>query len=148
MTRGPNRVLALLVGAVLLLAVVAGIVVANRSAPALDPETPEGTLQAFLQALVDEDYGAAADFLSASSACDAADIVYYPDSSRIVLDRVTVDGDTAVVTVRVTESGGDPFGGSGWSHTERVTLEREDGDWKVTGSPWLLYCEEPLKVRP
>ncbi len=148
MTSGPNRVLAVLVGAVLLLAVVAGVVVANRSVPVLDPDSPEGAAQAFLQAVVDEDYAAAANLLSTSSACDAADIAYYSESSRIVLDRVTVDGDTAVVTVRVTESGGDLFGGSGWSHTERLTLEREDGAWKVTGSPWLMYCEEPLRVGP
>lgn len=142
MTNRPNRVLAALVGAVVLLAVAAGVVVANRGVEPLDPDTPEGTVQRFLQAVVDEDYSTASDLLATSSACGAADIVYYPNSARIVLDRVTVDGDTAVVTLDVTEGAQDPFGGSGWSHTERITVEREDGVWKVAGSPWLLYCEE------
>jgi len=43
------------------------------------------------------------------------------------------------VTVDVTEdSGNDPFGSSGFSHKERITVQREGGAWKITGSPWLL----------
>jgi len=139
---GPNRVLAALVGAVLLLAVVAGVVVANRATPALDPDTPQGVVQEYLQAVLDGDYPAAADLLSSSSGCDVSDVgaAYTPGSARIVLERTTVDGDHAVVTVAVTEgSGDDLFGASGYSHSERITVERDGGVWKITGSPWLLY---------
>lgn len=146
MRNGPNRVLALLVSAVLALAVIAGVVVSNRSAPALDPETPEGTVQRFLQLVVDGDQAAASELLASSSDCDAAEFVDYPNSTRIVLDHVTVTGDTAVVRVDVTEGAGDPFGGSGWTHTERLTLVREDGAWKVSGSPWLLFCVDGPEV--
>ena len=38
-----NRVLSVFVGAVVLLAVVTGVVVARRATPALDPHTPEGS---------------------------------------------------------------------------------------------------------
>ena len=89
-----NRVLALLVGAVVLLAILAGVVVGRRTTPDLDPHTP---------------------------------------------DHTAVNGDHAVVTVDVTEgSGDDPFGSSGYSHSERITVQRDGGVWKITGSPWLL----------
>ena len=135
-----NRVLAVFVGAVVLLAVLAGVVVANRDTPDLNPGTPEGVVQEYLQAVFDGDYPAGAGLLSPSSGCDVADLAagYVPESARIVLDHSAVTGDHAVVTVKVTEgTGGGPFD-SGYSHTERITVQRESGVWKITGSPWLL----------
>jgi hypothetical protein len=136
-----NRVLAVFVGAVVVLAVVAGLVVANRTTPALDPHTPEGVVQEYLKAMIAGDYPAAAELLSPSSDCQVSDLAaaYAPGSARVVLDHTAVDGDHAVVTVDVTEDSGDgPFGPSGYSHTERITVQREGGEWKITGSPWLL----------
>jgi hypothetical protein len=142
MATRPDRVLALLVGAIVFLAVVAGVVVANRSAPDVDPGTPEGVVQQYLQAVVDGDYPAAADLLAPSSGCDLSDVsaAYAPGSAQVVLKDTAVDGDRAVVTVDVTEGAGDDlFGSSGYSHTERVTVVRDDGAWKIAGSTWLLY---------
>lgn len=136
-----NRALVIFVGAVVALAVAAGLVVANRHTPVLDPDTPEGIVQEYLQAVIAGDYPAAAELLSPSSGCDVSDLAaaYAPGSARIVLDRVAVDGDHAVVTVDVTEDSGDgPFGSSGYSHSERITVQREGGTWKIAGSPWLL----------
>ena len=136
-----NRVLAIFVGAVVVLAVVAGVVVAHRTAPVLDQHTPEGVVQAYLKAVIAGDYRDAAGLLSPSSGCGVSDLAAAnaPGSARVVLDHTAVDGDHAVVTVDVTEgSGDDPFGSSGASHTERITLQREGGAWKITGSPWLL----------
>ncbi|RYV50907.1 hypothetical protein [Pengzhenrongella frigida] len=148
MTSGPNRVLAILVGLVVVLAAVAGVVVANRTAPSLDADTPAGVVQEYLQAVLAGDYPAAADLISPSSPCDAADVAqaYLPETARVVLDRTTVDGDRAVVTLDVTENAGDgPFGDSGYSHTERINVAREGGAWKITGSPWLLYSCDSTK---
>lgn len=136
-----NRVLTIFVGAVVFLAVVAGLVVANRHVPALDPHTPEGVVQQYLQAVIAGDYPVAAELLSPSSGCDVSDLAeaYTPGSARVVLDHTAVEGDHAVVTVDVTEDSGDgPFVSSGFSHTERITVQREGGAWKITGSPWLL----------
>ena len=135
-----NRVLAIFVGAVVLLAILAGVVVANRATPDLNPGTPEGVVQEYLKAVFAGDYPAAAGLLSPSSGCGASDLAagYVPASARIVLDHSAVNGDHAVVTVNVTEgTGGGPFD-SGYSHTERITVQREGGAWKITGLPWLL----------
>lgn len=144
---GPNRVLALLVAAVAVLAIVAGVVVAGRDAPALDPGSPEAAVQGYLEAVLDGDYRAAADLVAPSTGCDAADVAqaFVAESAQIVLTDTTVDGDRAVVTLDVTEGAGDgPFGGEGFTRSERVTLERVGGTWKLAGSSWLLYlCDAP-----
>jgi len=134
-------VLAVFVGVVVLLAVVAGVVVGNRATPDLDPHTPEGVVQEYLKSVIAGDYSVAVGLLSPSSGCDVADLGsgYVPGSARIVLDHTAVNGDHAVVTVEVTEGTGDgPFESSGYSHTERITVQRDGGVWKITGSPWLL----------
>lgn len=142
-----NRILALLVGAVVLLAVLAGVVTGRRTPPDLDPHTPAGVVQEYLKAVIIGNYPAAARLLSPSSGCIASDLAsaYAPGSAQIVLDHTAVNGDHAVVTVDVTEgSRDDPFGSSGFSHTERITVQRDGGVWKITGSPWLLpSCGSP-----
>lgn len=144
----PNRVLAVLVGGVVLLAVVAGIVVANRETPTLDPGSPEAVVQEYLEAVADADYPAAAELVAPSSGCDAGTLsmAYVEQSGRIVLTDTTVDGDVAIVTLDVTDGAGDdPFGGEGYTHTERITLERVDGTWALAASPWLLSLCDSAK---
>lgn len=148
MAAAPNRVLAVLVGVVVLLAVVAGVVASQRQAPVLDRDSPEGVTQAYVQAVIDGDHLAAADLLSPSSGCDLADVsqAYLPEAVRVVLESAEVEGDQAVVVLRVTDRYSDgPFGSSEYSHTERVTLAREGGTWLVTGSSWLLPTCGPTK---
>lgn len=140
MTTGPNRVLAALVGVVVVLAFVAGVVASRRQVVALDSGTPEGVAQAYIRAVLDDDLAAAAALLSPASGCAIADTARsMPDTVRVVLESTVVDGAAAVVTLRVTDSEGEgPFAASPRSHTERVTLARADGAWLVTGSSWLL----------
>ncbi len=141
MRSGPGRVLAVLVGAIAVLAVIAGVVVAHRSTPALEPGTPEAVVQEYLTAMLAGDYPAAVDTLSPRSGCDARDVAaaYVPSPVRVVLVRSAVDGDVAVVTVEVTEGAADDlFGASGYAHTERITLARDAGRWLILGSSWLL----------
>jgi hypothetical protein len=137
----PGRVLAVLVGAVAVLAVIAGVVVAHRSTPVVNPGTPEAVVQEYLTAVLAGDYPAAAATLSTRSRCDARDVAaaYVPSPVRVVLVRSAIDGDVAVVTVDVTEGAVDDlFGASGYTHTERITLERDSGTWLILGSAWLL----------
>lgn len=144
----PNRLLAAAVGGVLLLAVLAGVMASRRESPVLDRETPEGVTQEYVQAVIDGDHLRAADLLSPTSGCDLADVsqAYLPDSLRVVLNSVEVDGERAVVTLEVTDRFSDgPFGTSEYSHTERLTLEREGGTWLISGSSWLLPTCGPMK---
>lgn len=137
----PDRVLAAVVGALVLLAVLAGVLAANRDAPELDPQSPEGVTQAFLEAAFDADDETAAELLSPTSGCDVSDVgqAYLPDDVRVVLEGAEVDGDRAVVTLAVTDVYGDGLlGSSEYEHTERARLAREDGAWRLTALPWLL----------
>jgi len=146
-----NRVLAAFVGAVVLLAVIAGVVVANRDTLVPDRATPQGVVQEFLQAMFNGKNEVAAALLSPSTGCSASDLAasYSPGSSRIVLDDITLDGDQAVVTVDVTEgSANGPFESSGYSHKERISVQREGGVWKVTAAPWLLSGCDSSKGQP
>ena len=150
---GPSRLLAGLVVVVVVLAVVAGLVVVNRSAPPLDPESPEGVVQQFLQAVVDEDHTAAVALVASSAGCEVSDIASArPDSEslNVVLAGVRIEGDRAVVKLDVTEgSGGDLFGSSGYTYSERIVLKRRDGAWRIASSPWLLFlCEDRLEGSP
>ncbi|HEX7805402.1 MAG TPA: hypothetical protein VF413_04505 [Cellulomonas sp.] len=142
MASGPNRVLAAVVGVVVVLAAIAGVVAARRTAPTLDPNTPQGVVQEYLRAVLDGDYPAAAKLLSSTSGCTLSDVssATVSGSARIVLKDTVVDGDTAVVSVDVTEGADNgPFADSGYTHTERITAERDTGVWKISGSPWLLH---------
>ena len=75
------------------------------------------------------------------------DASYLPTSFRAVLEDQSDGGTTAVVTVQVTESGGaGPFD-EGFSHSERLLLVREDGAWRLSGTPWPLYAC-PSETKP
>ncbi len=145
MAASPNRVLAIVVAAVAILAVVAAVVAANRADPQPDLATPEGVVQAYLLAAVDGDTEAAAAFLSPVSGCNAADLAdaYIPDGVRVVLVSTNGD-DPATVTVEIIESGGPGvLGGYEYSYEDRFTLESDGGSWLITRAPWpAIFCRD------
>lgn len=137
-----STVLATLVGAVVILAVAAGLVVANREPQALDPTSPEGVVQAYLEAVIDGDVDEAFALVSPAAGCDVSDVAtgYLPESVRVVVLETEVDGDEAVVRVKVTENPGNGlFEDSGYAHEERISLRRTDGTWQIEASSWLLF---------
>lgn len=140
-----NAVLAAAVGGIAVLAVVAGVVAATREPAELDPGSPEGVVQEYLSAIAREDITAAAELLVDDSSCDVSDLAatYLPPGMRATLLDTDVDGGSAVVRVEITESFDDgPFAADGYSHVERLLLEREGSSWRLTGSPWPIYgCE-------
>jgi hypothetical protein len=131
------------------LAAVVLVLSANRFTADYDPGTPEGTVQAYLQAVTTGDYAEAATFLDPSGDCDVDDLdrAGVPDSARVYLVRTEVEGDAATVTVEITlPSGGGPFDTAGVSETHLFRLVRSGGDWRLTGTPWPLYtCEGDVK---
>lgn len=131
--------------AVALLAVVAAVVASGRSVPTYDAGTPEGTVQAYLQAVFDGDDRTAASYLSTTSGCDVDDFrgAYVAESARVVLRDSRIDGDAAAVEVEIVFSdAGGPFDTYEWSEEQSFDLVREDDSWMLIGRPWpLYYCQ-------
>lgn len=144
---GPTRLLWVLVAVVALLLVVGAVAGAVRDPAALDPGSPEGVTQAYLQDVFDRDFAAARQHLSEESAqaCSTADfrLAWVPESLTAVLDEVRLRDGEADVAVRIrTVSGPGPFGGGDYSSYEVFTLVRPDdsGDaWRISGDPWPLF---------
>lgn len=141
----PNRILAIVVGAVVLLAVVAAVVAATRPAPVFDPSTPEGTVQSYLQTLFEDDEEGAASYLAPETGCDANDLAQADEgnSVRVLLGDIDLDIDTARVEVEIIVTSADgPFGGYEYRVDETFSLRRNGEGWLITGEPWPVYfCE-------
>ena len=140
---GPDRVL--LIGAVVvgLIVVVAALVALTRSEPTtLDPNTPEGTAQRYVQAILDGDNAAAEDLLLEED-CDVGPRYFSDQTVRARLVDSTVDGNSAVVEVELVFSGGDPlFGGYGYEERAQIELELVEGTWLVDPDSWPYFpCE-------
>jgi hypothetical protein len=144
--RGPDRVL--VIGAIVvgLIVVGAAIVALTGSGPAsLDPTTPEGTAQRYVQAILDNDI-VVAQALLIDQDCRPDQRFFGNESVRARLVDSNVFGDTAVVEVEIIFSGGSPiFGGYNYSEHARIALEATDAGWGVTSDSWPYFvCE----VRP
>lgn len=140
---GPDRVL--LIGAVVvgLIVVVAALVALTRSEPAtLDPSTPEGTAQRYVQAILDGDNATAEDMILEED-CDIGPRFFGDQTVRARMVNSTVDGDTATVEVELVFSGGDPlFGGYGYEEPAWINLTQVDGTWMVDSDSWPYFpCE-------
>lgn len=135
-----DRVLAVAVGVVIIAAGVAAVAAARRGPADLDPDTPAGTVQTYLTAIVDGDLDSAAGLLAADSPCtvDDLELAYLPEGLRASLSSEQGASDTRVVVlVDITE--GDTAFAEGWSHEERFVVVRDGGEWRLSGAPWPMY---------
>lgn len=140
--------LAIVVGAMVVLAALVVVFSANRPTADLDPATAEGAVQSYVSAVVKGDYAEAADFLAADSSCDVEDFdrIGTVDQRRVYLLDSQVDGDTARVTVAVTTSASGPFDTSEYTENHIFRLARSGQEWRISGIPWPLYtCEGDVK---
>lgn len=125
---------------IVLAGVVALAVVALVREPiTLDPDTPEGTVQAYLQAISDENYEAALSHMTADlqQNCapeDIADNVYY-DSFSATLGGVNDVGSVIVVDVSINQSDS----GIGSGYFEGIEVAEEDGGYAISGDPWPYF---------
>jgi hypothetical protein len=133
-----------ILAAALVVLVTAAVAVGVLREPALlDPQSPEGTVQAYVQAVLDGDWAEARSHLGddLDADCSAIDFrqAWVPDGLTATLDDVKVDGDEAEVAIRLrTAAEPDPFGG-GYATTETFDLTREGSTWLVIGQPWPVY---------
>jgi hypothetical protein len=128
------------------LSVVALVVIGmNREPASLDPDTPEGTVQLYIEALVDGDFDTAASYWD-EEGCIPGSAVPTGGAPDVAAALVSVDGNDiqANVVVKITETSQDPLGGL-YEHEEWFTLVRQDDVWKIRQPSWPYYdqiCEE------
>ena len=131
--------------------VVALVIVALARDPVqLDPSTPEGTVQAYVQAIADKDYETAFELLHPDEreGCRPADLAHFgrDDPFTVTLGDTDVSNGTAFVEVTISQGPSPgPFDSGRGGHEELFTLEKSDGQWLITGEPWPYYgfgCEE------
>jgi hypothetical protein len=133
----PGWLLPLIGALVVVILVAAGLL---RETPDLDPSTPEGTVQAYLQAVFDGDQEAAAQYTEGD--CDPNLGPGSPvDGVSASLVRVEGDDNQATVVVKLSQPSGQPFAGlSEWE--EWFTLINRDGTWMIQQPVWPYYGVE------
>jgi hypothetical protein len=140
MERLANRVLVVVVAAMVAMSALVLALAADRSPARLDPRVPEGVVQAYLQAVVDRDNDAAARYLDPAGGCDAADLDRTGPVApvRATLTRSVVEGSSARVEVELTRGSDSPLD-SGYREASTFQLTRSGTGWVLTGSPWPLF---------
>lgn len=141
----PNRILAAIVGGLVVVAIVTLVLSLGRSETTYEPNSPEGVAQSYLRAALDGDFDAAAALLDPAGDCDATDLdrTYVPEMVGVNLLQAVTEGDRSRVRIEVEYPSGGPFANRGREeHTLRLVLV--DDEWKLTGIPWPLYdCSRP-----
>ena len=141
-----GRRLGLVVGVVLALAVaVAAIVTSLRPSPQLDPATPEGTVQAFFQAVEADDWEGVRTVLSTDlqEDCEASELAQFRDDiGRAVISDVQAAGSETIVEVRVTRVViDDPLNPYSYDDTFHFVMAQQGGRPVVAELPWQFFCE-------
>lgn len=139
----PERILAIVVAAIVVIASVAAVVASQRDEPTYDPATPEGVVQSYLRAVIDGDEDEALAHLDPTAGCDWDDAdTFGIDVSRAVLLASDVEGDEARVEVElVFEAGGGPFDPYEYSQEETFRLVQGEAGWLITDEPWpFFFC--------
>jgi hypothetical protein len=134
-----NKVLGIVLAVIAAVALIA-VLALKEPVAELDKNSPEGTVQQYLGAVTDRDFEQALTFLASDSKCTVEDFdrAYIQDSLRIGLSEASTAESTAVVTVSIQYSNGDPFGGT-YSEDRNFRLIKTDDGWKITGVPWPTY---------
>lgn len=140
MGKSPNRVLAIIIGLIIIAVAILTFLSSTKSAVVMDRATPAGSVQAYLKAVLVGKNAEAAKLLSPAGACTVTDIdrAYIADTARVLLVDSTTEGTSAEVRVRVEIPSGSPLGDvMTEEHTFRLVNSGET--WLITGIPWPLY---------
>ena len=109
------------------------------------PGTPEATVQAYFRAIQQRDTETAiAQFTTdLQERCSTEDLrqsyQYLSDFSARIRDT-PVRGEVTQIDMGIAiNGGGSPFGG-GYDVDQLISLEQEDGEWRISESPWPSDC--------
>jgi hypothetical protein len=136
----------LVVGVVLAVAVAAAAIVTSlRPSPELDPNTPEGTVQAFFRAVEADDWDGVRALLSSplQQECEASELAQFRDDvDRAVIAEVDAAGSETIVEVRVSRVVvDDPLNPYTYEDTFQFVLTDDSGRLAVSELPWQFSCE-------
>lgn len=132
-TRKPLVIVGSVVGALIVLTL---LVSALRPITTLDPKTPDGVVQAYIQALLDDDEALAEEYVTNDflDDCDP-----YRRSSNTNRYSITESGDYRDgYLVSVQESSSDAFGG--YSQEVDFFLLDQDDNWLIDSADWPFGC--------
>jgi hypothetical protein len=141
MRTSPNRILIIIGALVALAAIVALIMSVTRSDDAWDRSTPEGAVQAYLQAVQRGDNAEAASWFAPSSDCSVKDLdmAFAPRDVRVDLVSSDVTGQTARVVIQIAWGTPGPFDRR-MGEQQTYRLIRSGDRWLLTGIPWPVYA--------
>jgi hypothetical protein len=142
MRKRPELSIAIAVGAIVLIAVVA--VFAAPRAAEYPTSSPERALQSYLDAVIKQDKVKAFSYISADSECTFQNMenAYIAEVKGVTLENSQINGDRAKVTVKI-EYGGGGFLGDSYGEQYSFALVKESGEWKIEGGAWPMYeCGE------
>ncbi|MEA3501341.1 MAG: hypothetical protein U9R47_01090, partial [Actinomycetota bacterium] len=135
-----SRIALMVIGGIAVILIAVAIVVAVQPPKEFDPGTPEGTAQAYYQAILDGDEDLALSYLDEDllAGCSTHELSYFiPESARVVIAKTEIDGDEARIDVVITETRGEgPFGGGSNTFDEALIMTRSDDAWVITSMPW------------
>lgn len=149
-SRSPDTRILVWFGVAVGVLVVVAVVLTFVKSPRLDPDTPEGVVQRYLQAVVEGRHTAARSYLSdpLQDECDSGFPRYFSrDAYRIEWVDTVVDGSEARVDVLVGEDDLGVFGFFYEFHAGFTLRESADG-WRITDQEWPWYgCSELMLGR-
>lgn len=141
MSKRAGIILGIAVAALVLLAVVAGVLSATRDGGALPQGSPEATVQDYLTRVYDRDSEGAVSLLDPAEGCTVEDLEMnqVDRAPRVVLRDSRVDGDRATVRVELVHGEGGPFGGGEWTDEQVFRLRDTGAGWVITDEPWPMF---------
>ena len=142
--RMPGTGLLVTIGVIMVGAVVAAFMLGGTRVTQYEPGTPEAAAQAYVQAVLDDDFASASGHLAPEiqARCDPHRLEWdrYGDSVVATFHDVDVTDGRASIRVRLTTTDleFDPFLFEDEIET-RLVLELRDGDWLIVGTEWPFY---------
>ena len=149
-------IVGIVVAILIIVSIVVGIYTQDRL-PLLGEDTPEGTVQRYLQALERDDITLAYSYLSASAKERKPFVEFSRELSfrskeiqqrQITLDKSRVSNNTAEVQVTISEfrpSGPLTFQPSESSFPSFFSLQKQDGKWFISDATYPVYFPVPIK---
>ena len=136
----PNRLLVIILSAVLLFTGAVVIVSTDRQVSTLSTEGPQGVVQAFIRAMNAGQSEKAAIFLSSGSKCTLADLdrSFVAPDMRVYLLTTQMSEERASVRIKVETSSGGLLTDS-YTENHTLRLAKISGKWHLVGIPWPLY---------